>query len=77
MKVLKENAKAVIAFFTTLGTWGTTALADGQVDGVEAFGLGGVIVATFGVWTVTNAPTDDQLVALDRAIHRNTPGPTT
>lgn len=48
--------KAIAAFFTALGTWGGTAMADGQIDGVEAFGLCGVIVATFAVWGVTNTP---------------------
>lgn len=49
-------AKAAIAFLTALGTWGGTALADGHVDGVEAFGLTGVLVATIAVYAVTNKP---------------------
>lgn len=47
-------AKAIAAFFTTLGTWGATALADGRVSGPEWFGLCGVVVATAAVWEVTN-----------------------
>lgn len=46
--------KAIIAFFTTLGTWGTTALADDGITGPEWFGLCGVAVATFTVWGVRN-----------------------
>ena len=49
-------AKAITAFFTALGTWGGTAFADGHLDAVEAFGLCGVVVATFAVWQVTNKP---------------------
>lgn len=48
-------AKAIIAFFTALGTWGGTALADGQIDGVEWFGLCGVVVAALLVYQVPNA----------------------
>lgn len=47
-------AKAFVAFFTSLGTWGTTALADGALTGPEWFGLCGVAVATFGVWAIPN-----------------------
>lgn len=47
-------AKAIAAFFTSLGTWGGTALADGHIDGVEWFGLTGVVVATTLVFQVTN-----------------------
>ena len=48
-------AKAIIAFFGSLGTWGATALADGNLDAVEWFGLCGVIVATALVWSVPNS----------------------
>lgn len=46
--------KAVVAFFTALGTWGVTAFADGKMDAVEAFGLCGVVVATASVYQVKN-----------------------
>lgn len=46
--------KAVVAFFTALGTWGATAFADNGVTAVELFGLCGVIVATAGVFQVKN-----------------------
>ena len=48
-------AKAVTAFFTSLGAWGATALADGKLTGPEWFGLCGVVVVTAGVWYVPNA----------------------
>lgn len=48
-------AKAIVAFFTALGTWGSTALADGKLTGPEWFGLCGVAVITAGVWAVPNA----------------------
>lgn len=47
--------KAIVAFFTALGTWGATAFADGHLDAVEAFGLCGVVVATTLVWAVKNS----------------------
>lgn len=53
---MSQYAKAIAAFFTSLGTWGGTALADGHIDGVEAFGLCGVVVATLTVLQVTNTP---------------------
>lgn len=65
MRTIKENAKAVVAFFTSLGTWGATAMADNRIDGVEAFGLCGVFVATFSVWIVSNAPTEQELQQLE------------
>lgn len=48
-------AKSVITFFTALGTWGGTAMLDGQIDGVEWFGLCGVVVATALVYAIPNA----------------------
>lgn len=51
---MKTYAKAIIALFTALGTWGGTAFADGTLDAVEAFGLCGVIVATAAVWAIPN-----------------------
>lgn len=51
---MKTAAKALVATLTALGTWGATAMADGQVDGVEAFGLCGVIVAGLTVWAIPN-----------------------
>lgn len=53
---MKRITKAIIASLTALGTWGTTAMADGQVDGVEAFGLCGVVVAGLAVWAGSNEP---------------------
>lgn len=52
---MSAYAKAIIAFFTALGTWGTTSLADGRMDGAEWFGLCGVVVVTAGVWAIPNA----------------------
>lgn len=46
--------KAIIAFFTSLGTWGATAFADNGITGPEWFGLCGVIVSTAGVFQVKN-----------------------
>lgn len=56
---MKEYAKAIIAFFTTLGTWGATALAADangveSIQGAEWFGLCGVVVATFAVYAYPN-----------------------
>lgn len=51
---MNKAAKAIMAFFTALGTWGTTALADSGLDGPEWFGLCGVIVATVGVYAIPN-----------------------
>lgn len=70
MKWLKENAKAVGGAITALGTWGATAMADGQIDGVEAFGLCGVAVVFLTVFGATNAPTDKQLRELADAVER-------
>lgn len=53
---MSRYAKAIVAFFTALGTWGATAFADGAVDGAEWFGLCGVAVATFGVFQIPNTP---------------------
>ena len=52
---IKWAAKAATAFFTALGTWGATALLDGEITAVEYFGLTGVIVATLAVFQVSNA----------------------
>lgn len=52
-----KYTKAIIAFFTALGTWGATALADGQLNAVEAFGLCGVVVAGLTVYSFPNADT--------------------
>lgn len=46
--------KAITAFFTALGTWGVTALADDAITNVELFGLCGVVVATVAVFGVPN-----------------------
>lgn len=53
---MKPYAKAIMAFFTSLGTWGTTALSDNGLTTIELFGLCGVIVATVAVFTVPNDP---------------------
>lgn len=47
-------SKAIVAFFTALGTWGATAFADGTLNAVEAFGLCGVVVATAAVFQIEN-----------------------
>lgn len=60
MQAIKENAKALIAFLTALGTWGATAAPDG-IDSAELFGLCGVAVAGLTVWAVTNAPSAESL----------------
>lgn len=76
MSWVKENAKAVVAFFTSLGTWGTTALAVGpageaaSIQGAEWFGLCGVAVATCSVWLIENAPSQAQLQKLNDAIYQ-------
>lgn len=59
-----ENAKAVIAFLTSFGTWGATAVAENGIDAGEWFGLCGVAVTTIGVWLATNAPSSDDLEML-------------
>jgi hypothetical protein len=44
--------KAIAATLAAIATWGVTAIADGVVNGVEWFGLVGVLaaaIATFGV----------------------------
>lgn len=51
---MNKYAKAIMAFFTSLGTWGATAFADNGLTAVEAFGLCGVIVVTVGVFAVPN-----------------------
>jgi hypothetical protein len=51
---MNAYAKAIAAFFTALGTWGSTCLADGRMDGAEWFGLCGVVVVTVGVWAIPN-----------------------
>ena len=52
--MLKENAKALIAFLTALGTWGATASADGIYEQQELWSLCGVAVTALGVWVVPN-----------------------
>lgn len=47
-------AKAITAFFTSLGVWGGTAFADGKLDPVEWFGLCAVVVATMAVYQIPN-----------------------
>jgi hypothetical protein len=70
MKILKENAKAAIAFFTSLGGWSATAFSDnGLTAGEVIAGVCLVGAATFGVWVVDNAPTAGQLEELDKAIN--------
>lgn len=49
-----KYTKAVMAFFTALGTWGATAFADNGLTAVEAFGLCGVIVAALAVYQFPN-----------------------
>lgn len=53
---VSQFSKAIVAFFTALGTWGVTAFADGHLTAVEAFGLCGVVVVTAGVFAVANTP---------------------
>jgi hypothetical protein len=60
---LLENAKAMVAALTVLGTWGATA-APGGITGAEWFGLTGVPVAFLVTWMATNAPTEGQLTRL-------------
>lgn len=67
---LLENAKAIAATLTALGTWGTTALAvseDGSasIEGAEWFGLCGVAVVGITTWLVTNAPSAHDLESLE------------
>lgn len=57
---MSRYAKAVMTFFTALGTWGGTALADSGITSVEWFGLCGVIVATVGVFAIPNTPPSGQ-----------------
>lgn len=64
MQVIKENAKALIAFLTALGTWGATASADG-IQAQEWWGLCGVFIAGLAVWATTNAPSAGQLEELE------------
>lgn len=59
MKTLSRYSKAIAAFFTSLGTWGVTALAEdangvSTISGAEWFGLCGVVVATIAVFGVSN-----------------------
>lgn len=57
---MTRYAKAIMAFFTSLGTWGVTAAADGVYDQVELWGITGVIVATIGVYLYPNTTPDDE-----------------
>lgn len=52
---MRQYVKAIIAFFTLLGTWGATAGADGNYDQIELWGLTGVVVGTFSVFQFPNA----------------------
>ena len=53
--MIRENAKALIALLTALGTWGATASADGIYDQQELWSLTGVAVTALSVWAVPNA----------------------
>lgn len=50
--------KAIIAFFTALGTWFGTALVDGEITAIEYSGLCGVVVATLSVFQIENKNKD-------------------
>lgn len=49
-------AKALVAFFTALATWLSTALADGAITGPEWAGLALVVATAVAVFTVPNKP---------------------
>lgn len=51
----RQIAKAIIAFLTTLGTWGVTAAPDGYSQ-AEMWGLSGVVVAGLAVFAYPNKP---------------------
>jgi hypothetical protein len=51
---MSRYAKTIAAFFTSLGTWGATAFADGELTEVEMFGLCGVVAATLAVYQIAN-----------------------
>lgn len=57
---MTRYAKSIIAFLTSLGTWGVTAFADDAINSVELFGLTGVVVAAFAVYTYPNTPPDGE-----------------
>lgn len=51
---MKQYVKAIIAFFSLLGTWGAAAGADGGYDQAELWGLAGVVVGTAAVFQFPN-----------------------
>lgn len=53
---MSRFSKAIVAFLTSLGTWGATSFADNGVSSVEWFALLGVAVATYAVYAVPNTP---------------------
>lgn len=63
---MKQYAKAVVAFFTALGTWGVTAAPDGYSQ-AELWGLCGVVVATAAVFQVRNEDPAPQITTLTRS----------
>jgi hypothetical protein len=65
---VSQYAKAVMAFFTALGTWGATAFADNGLTVVEAFGLCGVIVTTVGVFAIPNLPPRGERADPDKSV---------
>ena len=58
---MSRYAKAVMAFFASLGTWGATASLDGVYEQVELWGICGVIAATIGVYLYPNTTPEDEL----------------
>lgn len=52
---MQDYAKALVAFFGGIGTWGTTVSIDSNITLVEWWGLAGVLATTFGVFIVPNA----------------------
>lgn len=57
MVLFTRYRKAVAALLAAVGTWGGTALAnDGVIDGVEWFGLLGVLASALLVAGVPNDP---------------------
>lgn len=58
---MTRYAKAIIAFFTSLGAWGATAGLDGVYDQVELWGLTGPLVVTLGVYFFPNTPPSGKL----------------
>lgn len=52
---MSRYAKALVALFTALGTWGMTAASEGY-DQVELWGLCGVAVTFLSVFAIPNTP---------------------